>query len=211
MNILKKIIGAVSKNSQVEHTKIKNIFTKYGIYQAKMYTNNNQEYLAIMSPNFFNLDNPILYIHSDTHQCDPLDEQCGCNNHVDLALTTISREGGLLIYTSKENADIDNLLYKLNTRALESQNTIMFGRNYKSALKGYRGEYIALDFILKDLKLSQVQLITESPNVIYIVEQLGIIISRQSPFISYSYGNSALNNTNETIEQAKAIAFNYGQ
>lgn len=209
MGILKRVIDVVSQNSQIEHTKIKNIFTKYGMFQAKMYTNNNQEYLAIMSLNFFNVQSPILYIHSDTHKCNPLDEQCGCNNQVDVALITISKEGGLLIYTSIDGSDIDKLLAELNTRSLESQNETMLGTNFQSALKGYRGEYIALDFIFKDLKLSSIQLVSDNPNIIFIVEQRGITISRQTSMISYSYGETLFASAQETIEEAKAISFTY--
>lgn len=210
MGVIKNIIGAFSQNSQVEHTKIVKILTKYGMYQAKLYTNNNQEYLAIMSLNFFDVVSPIVYIHSDTHQCAPFDEECGCHNQVDLMLNTMHRENGLLIYTSKSSNDIDNLLDQLKTRRLDTQTQVLRGTNYKSALKGYRGEYIALDFILKDLKLSMLQLISDNANVVFIVEQLGIRITKQSSLLSYGYGDGVASSANETIEDAKAISFNYG-
>ena len=209
MNIIKRLIGVVSKNSQITHTKPINIFTKYGMYKAKMYTNNEQEYLALMSLNFFEVQEPILYIHSDTHQCSPMDDHCGCNNKVDMILTTISQVGGLLIYTSKNRGDIDKLLNELNTRALESQEAMMLGTNYKSAFKGYRGEYIALDFILKDLRFSKLQLISDNPHIIFIIEQRGIEITKQTPFISHTYGETIATTAYATIEAAKAIPFAY--
>ena len=209
MGIFKNIIGVLSQNSQVEYTKVVKILTKYGVYQAKMYTNNGQEYLAIMSLNFFNAKSPIVYIHSDTHQCNPMDEQCGCHNQVDLMLNTINKENGLLIYTSKNKEDVDNLLAQLKTRRLEPQTEVKIGRNFKSALKGYRGEYIALDFILRDLRLSMIQLISDNPNIVFIVEQLSIIITKQSSFLSYGYGDDKSNGVYETIEDAKNISFNY--
>ena len=209
MGIIKRVIGIISQNSHVRHTNIKNIFTKYGLYQAKMYMNNEQEYLAIMSLNFFLIDNPILYIHSDSHQCNPLDEACGCTNEVDVALRTISKEGGLFIYTSKNGSDIDNFLHEIKTQAMESENITMLGTNYKSALKGYRGEYIALDFILKDLKFSTLQLVSDNANVRFIIEQRGIYISRQTSTIAYTYGDSTVDSEQKVIDEAKAISFKY--
>ena len=212
MGMLKKLVTSISKSSQIKHSKIKNIFTKYGIFQAKLYINNGQEYLVIMSSGFSSLENPILYVHSDDiHECNSFDEQCGCTPQGDITfiLNTISKEGGVIIYTSQDNKNIDKLLSQLNTRSLESQNKMMRSTNYASVFKGYRGKYLALDFILKDLQMSSVQLITDNPNVIFIVEQLEITISKQSPLISYSYGDNNSNATNEIIEQATAISFQY--
>ena len=155
------------------------------------------------------IKNPILYIHSDTHQCNISDEHCGCNNQMDVALSTISKDGGLVIFTSKDAKAIDILLRDMNTRKLESQNKVMIGVNFKYFLKGYKGEYLTLDFILKDLKLSIVQLITDNQNIMFIVETLGIKVTKQTPLISFSYGESKAYSSNETIEAAKAISFEY--
>jgi len=209
MNIIKRLLGVVSTNSQITHTKIINIFTKYGMYKAKIYRNNGQEYLALMSLNFFDIKEPVLYIHSDTHQCNSIDAHCSCNNTIEMILRTISQVGGLLIYTSKYKEDIDDFLEKLNTRALESQDAMILGTNYRSAFKGYRGEYIALDFIFKDLKFSKLQLISDNPHIIYIVQQCGIEITKQTPFISHTYGNITTTAAYSTIETAKTIAFTY--
>ena len=209
MSVVQKLIGLFCKNSQIKHTKLTKIFTKHGMYQAKMYSHKQQEYLALMSQNFFEVKNPILYIHSDAHQCNPLDGECGCNNQMDLALATICKDAGLIIYTSKNPKDIDELLEKINTHKLESQNEIKVGINLKYILKAYKGEYLTLDFILKDLKLSMVQLITDNPNVLFIVEALGIRVTKQTPLISFAYGETTSYKSNETIEAAKAISFEY--
>lgn len=209
MSIIQRLIGLVCENSQIKHTKIKKIFTRYGMYQAKMYVHNQQEYIALMSQNFFKVKNPILYIHSDTHQCNPFDGECGCNNQMDLALATISKDPGLIIYTSKNPKDIDELLQKIQTHKLASQNKVMFGINFKYFSKAYKGEYLTLDFILKDLKLSMIQLVTDNPNILFIVEQLGIKVSKQTPLISFAYGETKLYGSHETIEAAKSISFEY--
>ena len=209
MTIFNLLSALVPQYSQIRHTKIKNIFTKHGLFQAKVYINNNQEYLSIMSLNCFEVEEPIIYIHSDTHQCDPLDQECGCHHQIDLALPTLSKEGGLLIYTSEQKEDIDILLNKLNTRASKTDSKITLSTNYRSALKGYRGANLTFDFILKELKLSKVQLVTNNPNVTDIVEQLGINVSRRTPMISYRYGDSVQSSGSDVLEQAMAIDFNY--
>lgn len=188
MGMIDKLIALVNKKNQIMHSKITKIFTKYGVYQAKMYKHDNQEYLTIMSHNFFDVKSPILYIHSDTHECNPLDEQCHCNNQLDAALKMIREDGGLVIYSSSDGRDIDALLREINTRKLQPENEVMIGTNLKSALKGYRGEYLTLDFIFKDLSLASVQLVTNNPNIIFIIEQLGIEITKHSPSVSFGYG-----------------------
>lgn len=209
MSVFSQMISFINKKSQIQHTKITNIFTRYGIFQAKMYKHNDQEYLAIMSKNFFDTNAPIFYIHSDEHECNSLDEFCGCNYPISVAMKMIHKDGGLILYSSRDSKDIDALLQEVNTKKLQSQHDVMVGTNFKSALKGYRGEYLTIDFILKDLKLSKMQLVSDNPNIIFIIQQREIQIINQAPVISFSYGDSQPTKENETLEALNAINFEY--
>ena len=209
MGLIQKLIASVCNRCQIEHTNVESIFTKYGMCLVNMYMYNQQEYLVIMSKNFFDLKTPILYIHSDTHQCNPLSGLCSCNNQVDVAIAPIIKDGGILIYCSIDSTGIDNMLRKINIEKKELPSEVLKGTNLKSALKGYRGEFLTIDFILKNLSLSNVELVTNNPSIIYIVEQLGITITELVPSISFVYGNAQSSSANETIEAAKAISFTY--
>ena len=209
MSIISNLIGLVNGKSQIKYTTATKILTKHGMFQAKMYKHNNQEYLVIMSQNFFDTKAPIFYIHTDKHACHSLEEFCGCNYPISVALKMIYKDGGFILYSSRDSKDIDTLLREINVKKLSSTNKIRTGTNVKSAFKGYRDEYLTIDYILKDLGLSHVQLLSDNPKILFIIEQLGIKVVNQAPSISFGYGNTKPYNVNETIETAKAISFEY--
>ncbi|MCH9813632.1 MAG: hypothetical protein K0U47_06770 [Epsilonproteobacteria bacterium] len=180
---MNKLISLVYGRTPIEHSNITSIFTKYGMYQAKVYKDAHQEYLALMSQNFFDLKTPIVYIHSDSYTCGHL-----ASSQLDLALKMISKEHGLLIYYSNEGRKIDTLLQDINARKLQTKTDVMHKTDIKSKIKVYKKEYYTLSFILKDLNLSKIQLVSNDINAIESAVQLGINITKQVPTISYGYG-----------------------
>lgn len=209
MSVFSSLIGLVNEKSQIKFTTVIKVFTKHGMFQAKMYKHNKQEYLVIMSQNFFDTKVPIFYIHTDEHECNSLEEFCGCSYPISVALQMIYQDGGFILYSSRDLKDIDTLLSEINVKKLSSESKIRTGTNLKSAFKGYRGEYLTIDFILKDLGLSEVQLVSDNQNIMFIIEQQGIKIVKQEASISFGYGDNKTYGTNETIERAKAISFEY--
>jgi GTP cyclohydrolase II len=179
------------------------------MFQAKMYKHNQREYLVILSNNFFECSAPIFYIHSDEHECNSLDEFCGCSYPISVAMKMIYQAGGLILYSSHDLKNIDAFLREINVRKMHSENQVMVDTNFKSALKGYRGEYLTIDFILKNLNISNVQLVSDNPNIIFIMQQSEINILKHTPSISFKYGDNQALKTNGTIEAAKAISFEY--
>lgn len=209
MSIFSKLLGLINEKTQIQHRNITSILTKHGMFRIKMYKHNHQDYLAIMSQNFFDVEAPIFYIHSDKHECNSLDEFCGCSYPISVALNMINKDGGLILYSSRDTRDIDALLQEVNTKKLQSQGEIMRATNLSSALKGYKGEYLTIDFILKDLKLSTIQLVSDNPNIMFIMQQRGVQVINQTPTISFSYGENKPYGVNEAIEAEKAIPFEY--
>lgn len=203
-NILQRFMP---KKSQIKYTALSNIFTKYGLFQAQMYKQVEQELLVIISLNFCDVDNPVIYFHSDNHHCE--DHQCGFGNHLDIAMRTIAKEGGMVIYSSQNSQDMDNLLRDIKASKLAPQNKVMTGSNLVSYLKGYRGQFLMLDYLLKKLKLSMVRLITDNPNIRFIIDESNISVTKQMATIAFTYGNNQPSSMNELIEAPKAISFEY--
>lgn len=172
------------------HSGITTISTKYGLYQVKAYKDGDYEYIAIMSRDFFDLKTPIVYIHSELHTCEPNDHMgCLCNNQVDIALKTVYKEGGLVIYHSPESSNIDGLMREINARKLQREGNTMRSSKSKLGLKAFGKIYHTIGFILKDLNLSSIKLVTNDPKDMDVARQLGIDVRKRVVSLSYSYGD----------------------
>ena len=66
MGIISSLMGLLNEKSQIKYTTATEVLTKHGMFQSKMYKHNRQEYLVIMSQNFFDTKAPIFYIHTDS-------------------------------------------------------------------------------------------------------------------------------------------------
>lgn len=188
MQIIKQITRLIYGNHSIMYSRITSIFTKYGRYQVQAYRDEAQEHLAIMSQNFFDLTKPIVYIHADHHECDPHEEgSCYCNNQMDMALKMIAKEGGLIIYTSTDGKGIDGLLHEIKARKLETERNVMTKTKINLDLNATR-EYQSLGFILNNLNLSDIKLVTSDLRAVHVADQLGIDITKRTPAITFGYG-----------------------
>ncbi len=189
MGIFKRIISLIYDRNPIQHSKIIPIFTKHGMYHAKRYKDTHYEYLVFMKQNFFDIQSPIVYVHSDAYECTHL--ACHCNNQLDLALKMICKENGLVIYFSQEAKKIDTLLQEINTQRLQPNTDIMKNSSVKAGLQGNKKEYFTLGFIFKDLNISKMQLITNDLKVIHSALAQDIEIIKQVPTISFGYGDTS--------------------
>ena len=191
INIIQKLSTLFRGKNLISHSNITKVSTKYGLYSLKAYKDQNYEYLTIMSRKFSPDANPIVYIHSESHECEPNNEHtCYCNNQMDVALRMINKEGGVILFTSADGREIDSLLKELNTRKLSQEKNVMYKDTITTALDGYEEAYNSLGYIFTNLKLSTILLISNDEKVSEVAKQLNIIVPKQEPNISYQYGVS---------------------
>ncbi len=172
------------KKVNIIESKIANLPTKYGNFDVKAYKDGCQEHLAIMSKNFKELEIPSLRIHSECLTGDSVGSlKCDCNNQLVLALEHISKEGGLVIYHRQEGRNI-GLINKINAYNLQDQGYNTVEANLKLGFKVDERNYDAIAFILKDLNLKEVDLITNNPKKIKFIESCDIKIKERIPSIT---------------------------
>lgn len=176
---------------------IANLPTRFGQFKVKAYQDGFQEHLAIMSQDFFDLDEPYVRIHSECLTGDALSSlKCDCSNQLDLALELIAKEGGLVIYHRQEGRNI-GLVNKINAYRLQDEGYNTIEANLKLGFKEDERDYFAVGFILKDLKVSKLKLITNNPTKIDFITGLGIEIAQRVPAIT------SINRYNEGYLQTK--------
>jgi GTP cyclohydrolase II len=165
-------------------SKIASLPTKYGTFNIKAYKDGSQEHLAIMSKNFSQIEIPMVRIHSECLTGDAIGSlKCDCNNQLDLSLELISAQGGLVIYHRQEGRNI-GLVNKINAYNLQDQGYNTIDANLKLGFKDDERDYRAVEFILKDLNLKTIKLITNNPKKIKFVEDCGIRIDERIPAIT---------------------------
>ena len=155
----------------------------------KAYRNLDVEFLVISTKDFHDLQTPILYIHSNTHLCKITDGNIRINhNQIDASLKLIYRYGGAVIYFSNIGNDIDTLLLNLNVKKISNDENQLMKVNNSIGIKGLNPFYNALGFILKDLKLSSINLINDNQKVIELIKSLNIGIKKQTDVVAFEYG-----------------------
>ncbi|MEA2048904.1 MAG: hypothetical protein U9O64_10735 [Campylobacterota bacterium] len=176
-------------NNLIRHSKIRNIFTKYGIFQAKVYKDGRHEYLVMMSRNFFELEAPIVYLYSESHLCDASDDTiCFCNHQIDIALKMLRKEGGVILYYSADVRNIDGLLQEIHARKLQENEDEMVKTKVKPLLKTDRREHRSIGFIFNNLNLSRIKLVTNDIDVVHVAQQLELEIVERASHITFAYG-----------------------
>lgn len=165
---------------------IANLPTKYGKFKIKAYKDGHQEHLAIMSQDFETLDAPFVRIHSECLTGDTLGSlKCDCQNQLDLSLKFIAKEGGLVIYHRQEGRNI-GLVNKVNAYALQDQGRNTIQANLELGFKEDERDYSIVGYILEDLGVKKLKLITNNPKKIDYVESLGVKIVERIPAITES-------------------------
>ncbi len=160
-------------------SKIADLPTRYGNFKVKAYKQDCQEHLAIMSENFFDMDIPNVRIHSECLTGDTLGSlKCDCSNQLHLALEYIAAYGGLVIYHRQEGRNI-GLVNKINAYHLQDQGFDTIEANLELGFKEDERDYASVAFILNDLSVTKLNIITNNPDKIEFLKENGIEIQRR--------------------------------
>lgn len=172
------------QSDTIIQSNIANLPTRYGTFHIKAYKHRDQEHLAIMSQDFSTLEDPIVRIHSECLTGDALGSlKCDCNNQLHLALKLISKEGGMVIYHRQEGRNI-GLVNKVNAYQLQDQGYNTIEANEKLGFEADERDYHAIGFILKDLEVTRLRLVTNNPTKVRYIESLDINIIQRIPAIT---------------------------
>ena len=163
---------------------IANLPTKHGNFKIKAYTDDNQEHLAIMSEDFKNIDIPYVRVHSECLTGDALGSlKCDCQNQLNSSLDFIAKEGGLVIYHRQEGRNI-GLLNKVNAYCLQDKGRNTIQANLELGFKEDERNYRIVKHIFNDLDIKRIKLITNNPEKIEYIKDLGVEIVERIPAIT---------------------------
>jgi len=117
--------------------------------------------------------------------------KCDCALQLDLALARIGREGrGLVVYLRQEGRDI-GLTNKIRAYALQSRGFDTVDANRALDLPVDARRYDAAAALLRRLKVDGIRLMTNNPDKLLALRNLGVSVRERVPHVVFSYPESA--------------------
>ncbi|HWR66103.1 MAG TPA: GTP cyclohydrolase II [Bellilinea sp.] len=161
--------------------------TEVGEFQLCLYTNNRdeKEHLALIRGEVKDWNDVPVRIHSECFTGDVLGSlRCDCGEQLQLAKAYIAHQGrGVIVYLRQEGRGI-GLSEKLRAYNLQDRGLDTVEANLVLGHHEDEREYSMAAAILQDLGVRSVQLLTNNPDKITSLEDLGVIITERVPLVA---------------------------
>lgn len=152
-----------------------------GTYMTFHNLKDKSEHLAIGFGSWEKQETPLVRIHSECLTGDVFSSAlCDCGEQLQEAITLLQAEGGLLLYLRQEGRGI-GLYNKLDAYALQRMGLDTFEANQKLGFKDDLRTYGVAAQMLKALKISAIQLLSNNPEKSKSLESEGIRIQKLRP------------------------------
>ncbi|HIP71931.1 MAG TPA: GTP cyclohydrolase II, partial [Anaerolineae bacterium] len=169
---------------RVEKITCSRIPTKQGVFQLCYYRNNqdNKEHLTLILGDISRESDPLVRIHSECFTGDVLGSlRCDCGPQLQQAMQQIAAAGsGIIIYLRQEGRGI-GLLDKLRAYNLQDMGYDTVEANLLLGHQADARDYTVAVFILQDLGVRALRLLTNNPAKIAGLEAHGLHVSQRLP------------------------------
>jgi 3,4-dihydroxy 2-butanone 4-phosphate synthase/GTP cyclohydrolase II len=178
------LVGADRPTLQVERLITARIPTAHGEFSLCLYANNldEKDHLALVMGEVQGQDSVLVRIHSECLTGDVLGSQrCDCRAQMEQALHTIAQEQrGVLVYLRQEGRGI-GLRDKLRAYNLQDEGYDTVEANWLLGHKADERDYSMAAAILNELSLRSIRLLTNNPEKLQALRELGISVVDRVP------------------------------
>ncbi len=141
----------------------------------------NKEHLALVKGDVAGKENVLVRVHSECFTGDVLGSmRCDCGDQLHRAMEAIAQaECGVLIYLRQEGRGI-GLVAKLQAYNLQDRGMDTIDANLALGHQADEREYSIAAFILQQLQVVSIRLITNNPHKIISLRELGVCITERT-------------------------------
>lgn len=156
--------------------------TVYGDFRLHYFSNpvDDKEHIALVKADVVGRQNVPVRLHSECLTGDVFgSRRCDCGEQLALSLRMIEQAGfGVLIYLRQEGRGI-GLLKKLQAYNLQDQGLDTVEANIRLGHLPDERDYTQAALILRELGVSSIELITNNPDKIKALEEMGIAVEKR--------------------------------
>jgi GTP cyclohydrolase II len=174
----------MSELACVEQQVCARIPTDAGSFQLCLYTNHvdNKEHLALVMGDVIDQENVLVRVHSECFTGDVLgSRRCDCGEQLKNAMERIADAGsGMVIYLRQEGRGI-GLAEKLKAYNLQDEGYDTVEANLMLGHQADARDYTVAACILHDWGVRSIRLLTNNPDKMIRLRELGIQVSERVP------------------------------
>jgi GTP cyclohydrolase II len=160
--------------------------SRFGKFRIVAFWNNRdaKEHVAIVHGDVMGAEDLPVRLHSECLTGDALGSlRCDCRDQLEVALRVIGRlERGLVLYMRQEGRGI-GLINKVRAYALQDRGLDTVEANRALGFRDDERDYAVAAHMLASLNIGSVRLMTNNPDKIRQLEQLGIKVSGRIPHV----------------------------
>jgi GTP cyclohydrolase II len=184
----------------VEIASMAELPTKFGAFRIYIFRNNHdqKEHLAMVHGDVFDAGEVPTRLHSECLTGDVMGSlRCDCREQLELALQNIGQQPcGIVLYLRQEGRGI-GLTNKIKAYRLQEQGMDTVEANHALGFRDDEREYFMAAAMLRLLGVRSIELMTNNPNKIKQLEDLGVILHHRPHIIKANTHNQSYLETKE--------------